>query len=60
MSYHGEKKERYHVKEHKKLCCKLMSKMSLHFVEGHHSEKQAVVLVGVSFDVVAMTTIRLP
>ena len=42
LSYHGEKKERYHVKEHKKLCWKLMSKMSLHFVGGHHSEKQTV------------------
>ena len=43
LSYHGEKKERYRVKEHKKLCRKLMSKMSLHFVGGHHSEKQTVV-----------------
>ena len=42
LSYHGEKKERYHVKEHKKLCWKLMSKMSLHFVGGHYSEKQTV------------------
>ena len=42
LSYHGEKKERYRVKEHKKLCWKLMSKMSLHFVWGHHSEKQTV------------------
>ena len=45
LSYHGEKKERYRVKEHKKLCWKLMSKMSLHFVGGHHSEKQTVSLV---------------
>ena len=43
LSYHGEKKERYRVKEHKKLCWKLMSKMSLHFVGGHHSEKQRVI-----------------
>ena len=35
LSYHGEKKERYHVKEHKKLC--------FNFVKVHHSEKQTVI-----------------
>ena len=41
-SYHGEENASYHVKEHKKLGQKLVSKMTLHFVWGHLSKKQSV------------------
>ena len=57
LSYHGEKKERYRAKEHKKLCWKLRSKMSLHFVGGHHSEKQIVWRPG-SFYVASCTNLE--
>ena len=42
-SCHGEESACYHVKEHKKLGQKLVSKVSLHFVWGHLSKKQTVV-----------------
>ena len=41
-SCHGEQNAGYHVKEHKKLCQKLVSKVALHFVWGHLSKKQTV------------------
>ena len=41
-SYHGEQNRGYHVKEHKKLDQKLVSKVTLHFVQGHLSRKQTV------------------
>ena len=36
-SCHGEENACYHVKEHKKLGQKLVSKVTLHFVWGHLS-----------------------
>ena len=36
-SYHGEQNGGYHVKEHKKLCQKQVSKVTLHFVWGQLS-----------------------
>ena len=41
-SCHGEENACYHVKEHKKLGQKLVSKVTLHFVWGHLSKKQTV------------------
>ena len=41
-SYHGEQNRGYHVKEHKKLCQKQVSKVTLHFVRGQLSRKQTV------------------
>ena len=41
-SCHGEENACYHVKEHKKLGQKLVSKVTLHFVWGHFSRKQTV------------------
>ena len=41
-SYHGKQNQGCHVKEHKKLIQKLVSKMTLHFVWGHLSKKQTV------------------
>ena len=41
-SYHGEENACYHVKEHKKLGQKLVSKVTLHFVWGNLSKKQTV------------------
>ena len=43
LSYHGEQNRVHHAKEHWKLSWKLVSKNSLHFVGGHHSEKQTVI-----------------
>ena len=45
-SYHGEENACYHVKEHKKLAQKLVSKVTLHFVWGHLSKKQTVTQPG--------------
>ena len=42
-SYHGEQNRGYHLKEHKKLYWKLVSKVMLHFVWGHLSRNQTVV-----------------
>ena len=42
-SCHGEENACYHVKEHKKLGQKVVSKVTLHFVWGHLSKKQTVV-----------------
>ena len=42
-SYHGEQNHGYHVKEHKKLCQKQVSKETLHFVWGQLSRKQTVI-----------------
>ena len=42
-SCHGEENACYHVKEHKKLGQKLVSKVTLHFVWGHLPKKQTVV-----------------
>ena len=42
QSYHGEQNRGYHLKEHKKLYQKLVSKVMLHFVWGHLSRKQTV------------------
>jgi len=41
-SYHGEQNRGYHVKEHKKVVQKHVSKVTLHFVWGHLSRKQTV------------------
>ena len=41
-SYHGEQNRGYHVKEHKKLSQKQVSKVTLHFVWGQLSRKQTV------------------
>ena len=41
-SYHREQNACYHVKEHKKLYQKLVSKVTLHFVWSHLSKKQTV------------------
>ena len=41
-SCHGEENACCHVKEHKKLGQKLVSKVTLHFVWGHLSKKQTV------------------
>ena len=41
-SCHGEESACYHVKEHKKLGQKLVSKVTLHFVWGHLPKKQTV------------------
>ena len=41
-SYHGEQNAGYHVKEHRKLYQKQVSKVTLHFVWGHISKKQTV------------------
>ena len=41
-SCHREQNACYHVKEHKKLCQKLVSKVTLHFVCCHLSKKQTV------------------
>ena len=46
-SYHGEQNQGYHVKEHKKLCQKQVSKVTLHFVWGQLSRKQTVLCVAV-------------
>ena len=43
-SCHGEENACYHVKEHKKLCQKVVSKVTLHFVFGHLSKKPTVAL----------------
>ena len=42
QGYHREQNAGYHVKEHEKLYQKQTSKMTLHFVLGHLSRKQAV------------------
>ena len=42
LSYHGEQNGGHHAKEHWKLSWKLVSKISLHFVGSHRSEKQTV------------------
>ena len=42
MSYHGEQNQGYHVKEHKKLCQKQVSRVTLHFVWDQLSRKQTV------------------
>ena len=42
VGYHGEWKERYHLKEHWILSQKLISKVIYHFVKGYPSRKQAV------------------
>ncbi len=42
QSYHGEQNQGYHVKEHKKLCQKQVSKVTLHFAWGHLLRKQTV------------------
>ena len=39
-SYHGEQNGSYHVKEHKHLYQKLVSKVTLHFVWGHFRENK--------------------
>ena len=44
-SYYGEQNQGYHVKEHKKLCQKQVSKVTLHFVFGKLSRKQTVARV---------------
>ena len=44
-SCHGEQHTGYHVKEHKKLSQKLVSKVTLHFVWGHLSKKQTVMVL---------------
>ena len=41
-SYHGEQNRGYHMKEHKKLSQKQVSKVTLHFVWGQLSRKQTV------------------
>ena len=41
-SYHGEENACYHVKEHKKLGQKLVSKVTLHFVWGNLWKEQTV------------------
>ena len=41
-SCHGEQIEGYHMKEHKNLYQKLVSKVTLHFVLGHLLRKQTV------------------
>ena len=41
-SYHGEQNRGHHVKEHEKLCQKLVSKVTLHFVWGYQLRKQTV------------------
>ena len=41
-SYHGEQNRGYHVKEHRKLSQKQVSKVTLHFVWGQLSRKQTV------------------
>ena len=41
-SCHGEENACHHVKEHKKLGQKVVSKVTLHFVWGHLSKKQTV------------------
>ena len=41
-SYHGEQIASYHIKEHKNLFWKLVSKMTVHFVCAHPSRKQIV------------------
>ena len=43
-SCHGEEKACYHVKEHKKLGQKLVSKVTLHFVWGNLWRKQTVLI----------------
>ena len=43
-SCHGEQNTGYHVKEHKKLGQKQVSKVTLHFVRSHLSKKQTVML----------------
>ena len=42
QSYHGEHNRGYHLKEHKKLYKKLVSKVMLHFVWVNLSRKQTV------------------
>ena len=44
-TYHGEQNQGYHVKEHKKLSQKRVSKVTLHFVLGQLSSKQTVNLI---------------
>ena len=39
------KNQDYHVKEHKKLYQKQMSKVALHFVWGHLLRKQTVLII---------------
>ena len=41
-SYHAKQNRGYHVKEHKKMCQKLVSKVTLHFVWGQLSREQTV------------------
>ena len=41
-SYHGKQNRGYHLKGHRELCQKLVSKMTLHIVWGHLSRKQTV------------------
>ena len=46
-SSHGEENACYHVKEHKKLGQKLVSKVTLHFVWGNLWKKQTVQCVNI-------------
>ena len=45
QSYHGEQNRGYHMKEHKKLSQKQVSKVTLHFVWGQLSRKQTVLVI---------------
>ena len=44
-SYHGKQNRGYHVKGQRKLCQRQLLKVTLHFVWGHPSRKQTVVLL---------------
>ena len=45
-----KQKQGHHVKEHKKLYQKQVSKVTLHFVWGHLTRKQTVHCIGTKYD----------